>query len=245
MLGGAGVYRGSSVLISGRAGTGKSSLGSYLVDAACRRGERCLYFSFEESPSQIVRNMHSIGLDLTPWVQQNLLRFHATRPSAYGLEMHLATLHKLVNEFKPRVVVIDPITSFLNAGSAQESEGMLMRLIDFLKAEKITAVFTSLTRAGDAAESSQTAISSLIDTWLLVREVELDGERNRGLYVLKSRGMAHSNRIREFVLSDQGIALIDVHFGPDGILIGSRRKAAQGRGSNGREKKTRAKGRRR
>jgi circadian clock protein KaiC len=148
--------------------------------------------------------------------------------------MHLATLHKLVGDFHPQVVVIDPITSFLNAGTSQEAEGMLMRLIDFLKAEKITAVFTSLTRGGDTAESSQTAVSSLIDTWLLVRELESDGERNRGLYVLKSRGMAHSNRIREFLMSKEGITLIDVHVGPEGVLVGSRRRAAEARESNGR-----------
>jgi circadian clock protein KaiC len=210
MLGGAGVYRGSSVLISGTAGTGKTSLAAHFVDAACGRGERCLYLSFEESQSQLLRNMRSIGLNLAPWVKKDLLRFHSTRPSAYGLEMHLAVLHKLVKEFAPRVVVVDPITSFLNTGSAGQTEGMLTRLIDFLKSEEITAVFTSLTRGGEALESSQVTVSSLIDTWLLVRDVEVNGERLRGLYVLKSRGMAHSNKVREFVLTDRGVDLIDV-----------------------------------
>ena len=233
MLGGTGVYRGSSVLISGTAGTGKSSLAAFFADAACRRGERSLYLSFEESSSQLVRNMRSIGLDLAPWVDKGLLRFHSSRPSAYGLEMHLATLHKLVSEFQPHIVVIDPITTFLKAGTSREAEGMLMRLIDFLKAGKITGVFTSLTGGGDAVESSQTAVSSMIDTWLLVRDLESDGERNRGLYVLKSRGMAHSNRVREFLLTDKGIRLVDVYFGPDGVLIGSKRIAAEGRPTNG------------
>ena len=227
MLGGQGVYRGTSILISGTAGTGKTSLAAYFVDAACRRGERCLYFSFEESPTQLIRNMRSIGLDLAPWVKKGLLRFHSTRPSAYGLEMHLATLHKLVNEFQPRVVVIDPITTFLRAGSSSEAEGMLMRLIDFLKSQRITAVLTSLTHGGDALETTQSSVSSLIDTWLLVRDIESRGERNRGLYVLKSRGMAHSNQIREFLLTDHGIDLLDVERGPDGVLIGSMRSARQ------------------
>jgi circadian clock protein KaiC len=210
MLGGAGVYRGSSVLISGTAGTGKTSIAGTFADAACRRGERCLYFSFEESPSQILRNMRSIGLRLEPWVKKGLLQFHSTRPSAYGLEMHLATLHKQIKQFQPRVVIVDPITSFINVGNSAQAEEMLTRLIDFLKAEQITAVFTSLTRGGDAAESSQATVSSLIDTWLLVRDLEVGGERIRGLYVLKSRGMAHSNKVREFVLTDRGVALIDV-----------------------------------
>jgi len=217
MLGGAGVYRGSSVLISGTAGSGKTSLAAHFVDAACRRGERCLYLSFEESPQQLMRNMRSIGLKLMTWVKKDLLRFHSTRPSAYGLEMHLAMVHRMVKEFQPRVVVIDPITSFLNAGGSVETEGMLMRLIDYLKAQDITAVFTSLTRGGEAVEGSQVAVSSLIDTWLLVRNIEVGGERIRGLYVLKSRGMAHSNRVREFLLTDRGVNLREVS-GLEGVV---------------------------
>ena len=227
MLGGKGVFRGSTVLISGTAGTGKTSLAAYFVAAACARGERCLYLSFEESASQLMRNMRSIGLDLSPWVKKDLLQFHSTRPSAYGLEMHLATMHKLVKEYEPKVVVVDPITTFLNAGTSREAEGMLMRLIDFLKAHHVTAVFTSLTRGGQATESTQTAVSSLIDTWLLVRDLESAGERNRGVYVLKSRGMAHSNQIREFLLTGEGIDLVPVVMGPEGPLVGSRRKAQQ------------------
>ena len=221
MLGGKGVYRGTSVLISGTAGTGKTSLAASFVDAACRRGERCLYFSFEESPSQLRRNLRSVGLDLEQWEKKGLLQLHSTRPSAYGLEMHLTMLHDLITRFQPRVVVVDPITTFVSSGNSVESEGMLLRLIDFLKAKQITAVFTSLTRGGDALEGSQAAVSSLIDTWLLVRDIEENGERTRGLYVLKSRGMAHSNKVREFVLSDDGVELIDVVVGPGGVMTGS------------------------
>jgi circadian clock protein KaiC len=229
MLGGAGLYRGSSVLISGTAGTGKTSLAGHFADATCRRGERCLYLAFEESQSQMVRNMRSIGLDLAPWLKKGLLCFHATRPTAFGLEAHLAALHKLVNDFKPRVVIVDPITNILKAGTPAEAEAMLMRLIDFLKARQITALFTSLTHGGSALEASQAGISSLTDTWLLLRDVELGGERNRGMYVLKSRGMSHSNQIREFVLTGHGVELKDVYVGPEGVLTGSLRLAQEAR----------------
>jgi circadian clock protein KaiC len=229
MLGGQGVYRGSSVLISGTAGTGKTSLAAHFADATCRRGERCLYVAFEESESELIRNMRSLGLDLAPWSKKGLLRFHATRPSAYGLEMHLATLHKLVNEVQPRVVVVDPSTTFLGAGTSVEAESMLMRLIDFLKGQQITALFTSLTHGGNALEGSQAGISSLIDTWLLLRDIELGGERNRGLYILKSRGMAHSNQVREFLLTDHGVELKDVYVGAEGVLTGSMRLTQEAR----------------
>jgi circadian clock protein KaiC len=229
MLGGQGVYRGSSLLISGTAGTGKTSLAAHFADASCRRGERCLYFAFEESESQLVRNMRAIGLDLAPWSKKSLLRFHATRPSAYGLEMHLSTLHKLVNEFQPQLVVVDPITTFIGAGTSVEAQSMLMRLIDFLKSQRITALFTSLTHGGNDLEGSQVGISSLIDTCLLLRDIELGGERNRGLYVLKSRGMAHSNQVREFLLTDHGVELKDVYVGPEGVLTGSMRLAQEAR----------------
>ena len=213
MLGGKGVYRGSSVLISGTAGTGKTSLAAHFVDAACRRGERCLYFAFEESESQLVRNMRSIGLDLARWSMKRLLRFHATRPSAYGLETHLVSFHKMVNEFQPRVVVVDPITTFLGAGTSLDAESMMMRLIDFLKSRRITALFTSLTHAGNAPEGSQVGISSLIDTWLFVRETELGGERHHVLSIIKSRGMAHSNQVRELLLTDHGAEIKDLYTG--------------------------------
>jgi circadian clock protein KaiC len=229
MLGGAGIYRGSSIMVSGTAGTGKTSLAGHFADATCRRGARCLYFSFEESESQMVRNMRSIGLDLAAWIKKDLLLYHASRPTAYGLEAHLATLHKLITDFKPRAVIVDPITNFMKAGTEAEAEAMLMRLIDFLKSQQITALFTSLTRGGTTIERSEVGISSLIDTWLLVRDIELGGERNRGLYVIKSRGMPHSNQIREFLLTDHGVELRDVYAGPGGVLTGSMRLAQEAR----------------
>ncbi|HZN54502.1 MAG TPA: circadian clock protein KaiC [Candidatus Polarisedimenticolaceae bacterium] len=229
MLGGEGVFKGTSVLVSGTAGTGKTSVAAHFVDAACRRGERCLYVASEESESQLTRNMRSIGIDLEPWTANGALRFHAARPTAYGLEMHLATLHKMVNEFDPTVVAVDPISTFLNAGTAREAEAMLTRLVDFLKGRQITAVMTNLTHGGTAAERTEGGISSIIDTWLLLRDIELGGERNRGLYVLKSRGMAHSNQIREFLLTDRGVELNDVYVGPEGVLTGSMRAAQEAR----------------
>jgi circadian clock protein KaiC len=227
MLGGGGLYRGSSVLVTGTAGTGKTSLAAHFADATCRRGERCLYFAFEESESQFVRNMRSIGLDLEPWIRQGLLRFHASRPTMYGLEMHLATLHKAVKDFAPRAVIVDPITSFVSAGTTADTEAMLMRLIDFLKAGQITAFMTTLTHGGSLLERTEAGISSLIDTWLLLRDIELGGERNRGMYILKSRGMSHSNQIREFLLTDHGVELKDVYVGPEGVLTGSLRLARE------------------
>jgi len=227
MLGGSGFYRGSSVLISGTAGTGKTSLAAHFVDAACRRGERALYFAFEESPSQIMRNMRSIGIDLEPWVQKGLLLFQANRPSFVGLEMHLAMIHKAITAFKPQVVIVDPLNSFLIGGNETEVKSMLMRLVDFLKMNQITGMFTSLTSGGDAPGQSEVAISSLIDSWLLLHDIEIGGERNRGLYILKSRGMAHSNQIREFLLTDHGVELRDVYVGASGVLTGSARLAQE------------------
>jgi circadian clock protein KaiC len=226
MLGGAGFYRGSSVLLSGRAGTGKSSLASHFADAACQRGERGLYFAFEESRSQIVRNMRSIGLDLQPWLDQGLLQFQAARPTLHGLERHLVTMYKQVRDFRPRVVIIDPITNFLSVGNQEEVKAMLMRLIDFLKASHITALFTSLTHGFDL-ETTDVAVSSLMDSWLLLREVESNGERNRLLSVIKARGMAHSNQVRELLLTDHGVELVNVYLGPGGALTGAARLAQE------------------
>lgn len=223
MLGGQGYFCGSSVLASGTAGTGKTSLAATFAAAACRRGERVLYFAFEESPSQIVRNMHSIGIDLAPVVAQGRLLIHAVRPCLLDLEMHLSVMIKMVAGFDPRAVVVDPISSLLKVGTEHDVQRMLLRLVDALKLRGITSFFTSLTPAGGAQENTDVAISSLIDTWLLVRDMELGGERNRGLYVLKSRGMAHSNQIREFSLSDQGIVLCAAYIGPAGVLTGSAR----------------------
>jgi circadian clock protein KaiC len=223
MLGGKGFFRGSSVLISGTAGTGKSSLAAHFAEAACRRGERVIYFAFEESPSQIMRNMRSIGIDLEVWVTKGLLQIYADRPSSAGLETHLITKHKLINTFKPQVVILDPLNSFVIGGNEIEVKSMLTRLIDFLKTNQITGLFTSLTSSSGVLEQSEVAISSLIDTWLLVRDIEIGGERNRGLYIMKSRGMAHSNQIREFLLTDHGVELRDVYVGVSGVLTGSAR----------------------
>ena len=227
MLGGEGYYRGSSVLVSGTAGTGKTTLGAQFVNAACGRGERCLFFGFEESLGQITRNMRSVGVDLAPWVQAGLLQYHGTRPTSYGLEMHLVKMHKLIEDFQPRVVVIDPVTSFLNSGTPNEVKGMLTRLIDFLKSREVTALMTTLTSEVEHLEQTDVHVSSLIDTWLVLRNLESGGERNRGLVVLKSRGMAHSNQIREFLLTKNGIALQDVYSGPAGVLAGSARLAQE------------------
>ena len=223
MLGGKGFYRGSSILISGTSGTGKTSVAAHFVDAACRRGERCLYFAFEESPRQIVRNMRSIGIDLEPWVGKGLLQFHAARPTYGGIEQVLLQTHKRITSFQPSVVVVDPVTNLLMVSTANEVRSMLTRLVDFLKTQGITSIFTSLTAGGGPLEASEVDVSSLMDTWLLLKNIEVGGERNRAIYVLKSRGMEHSNQIREFVLTDDGLRLLDVYLGAEGVLTGSAR----------------------
>lgn len=229
MLGGEGFYRGTTILVSGTAGTGKTSLSASFVDAACRRGERCLYFSFEESQGQLTRNMRSIGLNLEQWAKKNLLQFHSSRATFYGLEMHLAIIHKIVQDFQPKVVVLDPIGSLIQAGNQRDAHTMMIRLIDFLKQRQITAFLTNLTSGGEALERTDVEISSIVDTWLFMRDIELDGERNRALYVLKSRGMAHSNQLREFLLTPQGVDLLDVYVGPEGVLTGSSRMSQEAR----------------
>jgi len=222
MLGG-GVYRGSSVLFSGTAGTGKTTLAATFLEAACRRGERSLYFSFEESQSQFIRNMGSVGLDLQPLVDGRLLRFHAMRQTQHGLEMHLATIFRLIRDFRPQNVVLDPVTALLSGGATADVGAMLVRLLDSMKGEGITCLFTALNSGGSRLAQSDVGISSLIDTWFLMRDIELGGERNRGIHVLKSRGMAHSNQIREFLLTPQGIRLRPAGPGPDGALTWSAR----------------------
>jgi circadian clock protein KaiC len=229
MLGGKGYYRGSSILVTGTAGSGKSSLAAHFARANGRAGQRTLYFAFEESQSQIMRNMRSIGIEFERDVRQGLLRFEATRPSHCGLEMHLAMMHKTVSEFGPSAVIVDPISSLVDATTTGEVAPMLIRLVDFLKSENITALFTSLTTGGCAAEATEEGVSSLMDTWILLRNLEGSAERNRGLYVLKSRGMAHSNQVREFLLTDHGIELADVYVGSDGVLLGSARVAQEAR----------------
>ena len=227
MLEGKGYYRGSTVLISGTAGVGKTSIAAHFAEAACKRGERVLYFCFEESPNQLMRNMRSIGVKLETWVQKGLLQFQATRPTLYGLEMHLAVTHKAVKAFKPAIVIMDPINTFIVSEKGNEIKTMLMRIVDFLKLNQITALLTSLTSSDSALESSDVGISSLIDTWLLLRDIELNGERNRGMYVLKSRGMANSNQIREFILTNHGVKLREAYIGPSGVLTGSARVAQE------------------
>jgi circadian clock protein KaiC len=224
MLGGKGYYRGSSILVTGTAGTGKSSLAAHFANATCNRGETCIYFAFEESKSQIIRNMQSIGIDLAKHEKKGLLHFFNARPSAFGLEMHLAMIHKRIADLKPSVTIFDPVTNLLQAaGGTDEVNAMLTRLIDYLKSQTITAFFTSLTTGHQARESTDVGISSLMDTWLLLRDIELNGERNRGLYILKSRGMNHSNQVREFIITRKGIDLIDVYLGASGVLTGSAR----------------------
>src|ERR1051325_1676088 len=223
MLGGRGFFRGSSILVTGTPGTGKTIIATCFAQAAARRGERVLFFSFEESPNQIIRNMHSIGLRLEPLVKSGLLRFHAARPSLYGLETHLATMFKEIAAFKPHVVIVDPITSLMDAGTDSECKGMVTRLIDYLKAGQVTSLFTSLTQGGHVLQQSEAAMSSLMDAWLLLQDFEGNGERNRVLYVLKARGMAHSNQVREFLISNRGIDLVDAYIGPSGVLTGAAR----------------------
>ncbi len=222
MLGGQGYYRGSSILVAGTAGTGKTSLSVALVDSACRQGEKCLYFAFEESPQQILRNMRSIGYDLQPWVQAGLLHFQAARPSMYGMEQHLLSMEKLATEVQPSVVVIDPASNLDTVATESEVRSLLVRLVDFFKSQGITALFTSL-MINDNDVSPEVGISSLMDTWILLRNLESNGERNRVLYVLKARGIGHSSQVREFRLGEQGIELLDVYVGAHGMLTGTAR----------------------
>ena len=225
MLNGKGFYRGSSILVSGTAGTGKSTLAAHFVDAACRRGDKALFFAFEESQDQIIRNMRSVGIELEKFVKKGLLKFHNARPSSYGLEVHLALIHKIISDYDPAVVVVDPITNFLAVGDTFDTKSMLTRLIDFLKLKQITAMFTSLTSNQHEIEDSEVGVSSLMDAWILVKNIESNGERNRGLYILKARGLAHSNQVREFLVTSRGVQLIDAYIGSDGVLMGSARSS--------------------
>jgi circadian clock protein KaiC len=224
MLSGNGFFRTSTILVSGSAGCGKSILAAHLANATCERGERCMLFAFEESPSQIVRNMRSVGLDLQKWQDKGLLQLRATRPSLYGLEMHLVAMHKAISEFKPNAVILDPISSFMSAGTAHQIKAMLVRLFDWLKTQQITGLVTCLTTPA-TREETDIGISSLIDTWIEVRDLEVAGERNRAIYLLKSRGMSHSNQVRELIISNTGVALADVFSSVDGVLIGSAKLA--------------------
>jgi circadian clock protein KaiC len=223
MFGGQGYFRASSILISGTAGTGKTSLTAQFVNAACARGEKCVFFSFEESASQVIRNMKSIGINLKPWIDKGLLQFQAARATTFGLEMHLVKIHRIIRDFAPSMVVVDPLTALLHSGTRAATTGMLLRLVDYLKEKQITALLTSLSGGVGAQEETEEEIASLVDTWLLLRDIETGGERNRGLYILKARGIAHSNQIREFLLTDRGVELREVYLGDAGLLTGSAR----------------------
>jgi circadian clock protein KaiC len=227
MLGIGGYFKGSSILISGLAGTGKSTFGAAFSDAACKRGDRCLYFAFEESPDQVVRNMRSVGIDLGPHLKSKLLKFEAARPSLYGFEMHLARMHRDIDQFKPAAIIVDPISAF--RGPSTEIHATLVRLADICKTRGITAIFTSLSAIDEQMSESERSVSSLMDTWISLRDIEADGERNRILYLLKSRGMSHSKQIREYELSDDGIHLAEPYLGPEGVLTGAARMAQEAR----------------
>jgi len=226
MLGGKGIYRGSSLLVTGTAGTGKTSIAASFANETCNKNERCLYFAFEESEHQIIRNMRSIGMDLNKHVKKGLLQFHAARPTMYGLEMHLVQITKVIRDFKPKTVVIDPITNLVTVGTATEVQSILNRLLDFLQVSGITAVFTGLTPNSIGTNNHEDeTVASLVDTWIHVKDIEMNGERNRGLYIMKSRGIQHSNQVREFLITGNGLVLQDVYLGPDGVLTGSAREA--------------------
>ena len=227
MLQKGGFYRGSSILLSGVAGTGKTTFASHFVDAACERGERCLSFVFEESAEEICRNALSVGLDLKKRVDSGLLRFEAARPSLYGLEMHLARMHRDLDQFKPSIVVVDPLSAF--RGPETEVHATLLRMVDLLKAQGITGLFTSLRTEGALSEGTEQGLSSLMDAWIKLLNVEADGEQNRVLYVIKSRGMSHSNQVREYMITGTGIELIDAYVGPEGVLTGTARMTQEAR----------------
>jgi circadian clock protein KaiC len=227
MMGIGGYYRGSSILISGLAGTGKSTFGTAFAAAACERGERCLFFGFEESPEQIVRNMRSVGIDLKPLIERGLFQFETSRPSLFGFEMHLARMIRDIEATEPSVVVVDPISAF--RGPTSEIHSTLVRLADICKTKGITALFTSLSTAGDDMDDSERTVSSLMDVWISLTDVETNGERDRVLYVRKARGMSHSKQLREYRLTNNGIVLTDVYVGPDGVLTGTARLAQEAR----------------
>jgi circadian clock protein KaiC len=231
MLGG-GYYEGSNILLTGTAGTGKTNVATYFVNANCERGKKSLFIAFEESPDQIVRNAASIGLNIQQFIDKGLLKFESTRSTSQGLEMHLARFHKLIKTYKPSVVVVDPITNLITTGNSTEVRAMLSRMMDMFKSAGITAIFTSLTQGGVNLEQTDFGVSSFVDTWLLLRDYEINGERNKLMYVLKSRGTAHSNQVREFIINDKGITLNDVYSGPEGLLVGSARVAEEARMRN-------------
>ncbi|RZK12860.1 MAG: circadian clock protein KaiC [Flavobacterium sp.] len=227
MFFGGGIYRGSNILVSGTAGTAKTTVAAYFAYQQCSKKEKTLYFAFEESPQQLIRNMQSIGIDLEQFTNNGLLQIHSSRPSLNGLELHLLKLKKLIKEFQPTTVIIDPISNLISVGSDHEVRSMLVRLIDMLKLNNITALFTSLSKHElvTRPELAEDSVTSLVDTWITVRDLEGIGERNRGIFIVKSRGMGHSNQVREFVITGKGIELLEVELGPNGILTGAARKS--------------------
>ena len=229
MFHGGGFYRGSNILVSGTAGTAKTTVACYFANEQCEKNERTIYFAFEESPHQLVRNMKSIGVNLEKHIKKGILQIHSSRPSLNGLELHLLTLRKLIKEFQPTTIIIDPISNLISVGSEHEVRSMLVRLIDMLKANNITAMFTSLNKQTDTVrpDLAEESVSSLVDTWITVRDMEGVGERNRGIFIIKARGMGHSNQVREFVITSNGIELLDVELGPQGILTGAARQSYQ------------------
>ena len=227
MLDGKGYFQGSSILISGTAGTGKTSFAAHFVDSACKRGDQCLYFAFEESPGQIIRNMRSIGIDLEPWRDAGLLKIRALRPMACGLETHLTELHRCIDEFRPKVVVMDPISNLINVGTPSDVRSMLTRLVDYMKSLGITAFSTSLVDLEREGPGSGQGVSSLMDTWLKLNIYDNGSETNRGISIVKSRGMKHSNQIREYLLTDDGVKILDVYLGPEGGLLMGAARASQ------------------
>jgi len=231
MMQGKGYYRGSSILVTGTAGSGKTTLACHFADATCRRGGRCLYIGFEESTDQLFRNAASVGIDLSPYVKKGLLFHQAWRPTQYGMEMHLLRIHKLIDTLKPESVILDPISNLIGSGTQRDVRSMLMRLIDFLKEKGMTTLLTAMAKGADNLEGTEEQISSLIDTWILLRDIEQSGERNRCLYILKSRGMAHSNQLREFVITSKGIRLLLPYIGSGQVFTGSARLAQEARDS--------------
>ncbi len=227
MFYGGGFYKGSNILISGTAGTAKTTLATYFALEQCRQNRRVVYFAFEESPQQLLRNMKSIGIDLEQYIQKGLLQIHSARPTLNGLELHLLTLRKIIREYNPEAVVIDPISNLITVGSQHEVRSMLVRLIDMLKLNNITALFTSLSKISDdiRPDLAEESVSSLVDTWVTVRDMESGGERNRGIYIIKARGMGHSNQVREFVITNKGIELLEAELGPEGLVTGAARRA--------------------
>lgn len=222
-----GFYRGNNILVSGTAGTAKTTVGCYFANEQCKNNEKTIYFAFEESPDQLIRNMKSIGISLDKHIKNGLLQIHSSRPSLNGLEMHLLTLRKVIRDFKPTTIIIDPISNLITVGSEHEVRSMLVRLIDMLKANNITALFISLNKQTDSVrpDLAEESVSSLVDTWITVRDMEGIGERNRGIFIIKARGMGHSNKVREFLITNKGIELLDVELGPNGILTGAARQS--------------------